>query len=200
MEQKTPKFETENSKKLKLCIVLVFHKGIFYSKKDVFNWDYDSSKFYKLLYSKKEKGSSSFFSEDFFFFSSTFLWVYFIGFFCRIFVFLVLLAFCVSLDLQLSCSLFFGTSGSKTKTLFLFLLLVLFFGYFFFFLVSCSLLVKKNCGVWQIFFVVVEGFFGVVLGSSSRIRNFSFGEFDSIFFFGHFFCLDFGCTIVIPSF
>ena len=150
-KNKTQKLGTENSEKLILCTVLVFHKGIFYSKKDVFNWDYDSSKFYKLLYSKKEKGSSSFFSEDFFFFSSTFLWVYFIGFFCRIFVFLVLLAFCVSLDLQLSCSLFFGTSGSKTKTLFLFLLLVLFFGYFFFFLVSCSLLVKKNCGVWQIF-------------------------------------------------
>ena len=31
------------------------------------------------------------------------------------------------------------------------------------------------------FFVVVEGFFGVVLGSS-RIRNFFFGELDLIFF------------------
>ena len=53
------------------------------------------------------------------------------------------------------------------------------------------------CG--KIFFVVVvEGFFGlfwVVAG----IGNFFFGEFDLIFF-GHFFCLDFGCTIVIPSF
>jgi hypothetical protein len=64
---KNSKIRTENSQKFILCTVLVFHKGIFYSKKDVFNWDYDSSKFYKLLYSKKEKGSSSFFFRRFFF-------------------------------------------------------------------------------------------------------------------------------------
>ena len=148
---------------------------------------------------KKEKGSSSFFSEDFFFFSSTFLWVYFIGFFCRIFVFLVSLLFVFPWILQLSCSLFFGTSGSKTKTLFLFLLLVLFsFGYFFFLSSILFITCKKKIVVCGKFFCSFWGIFGVVLGSS-RIRIFFSGSL--IFFFWSFFvCLDFGCTIVIPSF
>jgi len=132
-KNKTQKLGTENSEKLILCTVLVFHKGIFYSKKDVFNWDYDSSKFYKLLYSKKEKGSSSFFSEDFFFFSSTFLWVYFIGFFCRIFVFLVCLLFVFPWICSLVVVFFSEPRGQKQKHYFffscLFCFLVIFFSF-----------------------------------------------------------------------
>merc|ERR1740122_737908 len=161
------------SKKRKKVAVVFFSEDFFIQKKMFLIEITIQVSFTSCCTAKRKKVAVVFFFEDFFFLYLNFLMSIFHWVFCRIFVFLVSLLFVFPWILQLSCSLFFGTSGSKTKTLFLFLLLVLFsFGYFFFFLVSCSLLVKKIvvCGKFLIF---VEGFLGVVLGSS-RIRNFFF--------------------------
>ena len=112
---------------------------------------------------KKEKGSNGFFPKIFFSLAQLSYEYISLGFFAGFLFFLVSLLFVFPWILQLSCLFFFGTSGSKTKTLFLFLLLVLFsFGYFFFFLVFLFITCKKK--LWRVakFFVVVEGFFGVV--------------------------------------
>ena len=136
LNNKTQKLGQKSSQKLILCTVLVFHKGIFYSKKDVFNWDYDSSKFYKLLYSKKEKGSSSFFFRRFFFSLAQLSYEYIsLGFFAGFLFFLVSLLFVFPWILQLSCSLFFSEPrGQKQKHYFFFsclfcFLLVIFFSF-----------------------------------------------------------------------
>ena len=148
---------------------------------------------------KRKKVVAVFFSEDFFFFSSTFLWVYFIGFFCRIFVFLVSLLFVFPWILQLSCSLFFSEPrGQKQKHYFFFSCLFCFLLVIFFLSSILFITCKKKlwCGKFLFF---VEGFLGlfwVVAG----FGIFFFGEFDLIFFWSFFVCLDFGCTIVIPSF
>ena len=136
------------------CALYQFSTKAFFIQKKMFLIEITIQvSFTSCCTAKKEKGSSSFFSEDFFFLQLNFLMSIFHWVFLQDFCFFLLACFLCFLGF---CSLvvvfFFGTSGSKTKTLFLFLLLVLFsFGYFFFFLVSCSLLVKKNCGVWQIF-------------------------------------------------
>ena len=134
---------------------------------------------------KKEKGSNGFFPKIFFSLAQLSYEYISLGFFAGFLFFLLACFLCFLGFCSLVVVFFFGTSGSKTKTLFLFLLLVLFsFGYFFSFQYSCSLLVKKNCGVWQNFLQLLRDFWGlfqVVAG----FGIFFFGELDLIFF-GHF--------------
>ena len=129
------------------------------------------------------------------FLMSIFHWVFLQDFcFFLLACFLCFLGFC-----SLVVVFFFRNLGVKNKNIISFSLACFVFWLFFF--LSSILFITCKKKLWRVakFFVVVEGFFGVVLGSS-RIRNFFFGELDLIFFWSFFVCLDFGCTIVIPSF
>merc|ERR1740129_2656822 len=140
---------------------------------------------------KKEKGSSSFFSEDFFSLAQLSYEYISLGFFCRIFVFLVSLLFVFPWILQLSCSLFFRNLRVKNKNIISFSLACFVFFWLFFFLSSILFITCKKIVVCGKFLIFVEGFLGVVLGSS-RIRNFFFSGNLILFFFWSFFvCLDF---------
>merc|ERR1719189_2990912 len=146
---------------------------------------------------KKEKGSNGFFPKIFFSLAQLSYEYISLGFFAGFLFFLLACFLCFLGFCSLVVVFFFRNLGVKKQKhyfffscLFCFLLVI-----FFFLFITC----KKKLWCVAKFFVVVEGFLGVVLGSS-RIRNFFFGELDLIFFWSFFVCLDFGCTIVIPSF
>jgi hypothetical protein len=75
-----------------------------------------------------------------------------LGFFAGFLFFLLACFLCFLGFCSLVVVFFFRNLGVKNKNIISFsLACFVFFWLFFFFLVSCSLLVKKNCGVWQIF-------------------------------------------------
>ena len=148
---------------------------------------------------KKEKGSNGFFPKIFFSLAQLSYEYISLGFFAGFLFFLLACFLCFLGFCSLVVVFFFRNLGVKNKNIISFSLACFVFWLFFF--LSSILFITCKKKLWRVakFFVVVEGFFGVVLGSS-RIRNFFFGELDLIFFWSFFVCLDFGCTIVIPSF
>merc|ERR1719278_506448 len=139
--------------------------------------------------SKKRKKVVMVFFRRFFFSLAQLSYEYIsLGFFAGFLFFLLACFLCFLGFCSLVVVFFFRNLGVKNKNIISFSLARFVFFWLFFFLSSILFITCKK-KLWRVakFFVVVEGFFGVVLGSN-RIRNFFFGELDLIFF-GHFFCL-----------